>query len=543
MSGNLHHRRLRNGGVYLAVLGSAMVASVLAFSALTLQRVQNRQLGLAADIRQAQLNAEAAIELGLLTIKENSNWRTVYANTSAPWFTRATGSGTCQLIVTDPVDGNLTNDPLQPFLLTGIGAVGSAEQRVELYVEPSAQASDVVRAATQAGGSLSGQSATVDWNAVVATYQNAGTQINVNSLPSRNANLAQNESITDNSNYWTDANNVAASSFPAATQVQRATNVEGQAACLEIRRGNRNSGAANQLSVYSIKPSTTYRVDVQVLAPIFGNWFRASLVTQHGGTTLVHTGTAEQIGVWQSWRVLTFTVSTPAWSSHPTAAYLVINSDHPSGSSRDFYLDNLDVYETGGRFLTRSALGLGVNPFGSGNAQGIYWINCGGNKLVVEQSRILGTLVVLNPGSGSELSASPVHLSPATAGYPSLIVNGDLTIRATDLGLSEAECATNFNPAGLPYEFNSAFSAATDSGTGGINDIYPSEVQGLVAVSGNLTYENFPRVRGQTIVGGSISGTPSFEHRPDSFHNPPPSFVGPYLYDRRPSSVRKAVLP
>ena len=66
----------RRGSVYLAVLGTAMIVSVLALSALALQRVQNRMLTSSADVRQAQLNAEAAIELGLLTIKNDPNWRT-----------------------------------------------------------------------------------------------------------------------------------------------------------------------------------------------------------------------------------------------------------------------------------------------------------------------------------------------------------------------------------------------------------------------------------------------------------------------------------
>ena len=56
------------------------------------------------------------------------------------------------------------------------------------------------------------------------------------------------------------------------------------------------------------------------------------------------------------------------------------------------------------------------------NAQGLYWINCAGNKLVIERSRIKGTLLVLNPGSGSMIGAGPISWSPATPGYPALLV-------------------------------------------------------------------------------------------------------------------------
>jgi imidazolonepropionase len=47
------------------VLGTSLIVALLALSTLALQRIQNRMLTTTADIRQAQLNAEAAIELGL----------------------------------------------------------------------------------------------------------------------------------------------------------------------------------------------------------------------------------------------------------------------------------------------------------------------------------------------------------------------------------------------------------------------------------------------------------------------------------------------
>ena len=160
------------------------------------------------------------------------------------------------------------------------------------------------------------------------------------------------------------------------------------------------------------------------------------------------------------------------------------------------------------------------------NPNGIYWIDCGGSKLVIERSRILGTLVVLNPGAGSTIANGPIHLAPVSPGYPVLLVDGDFAIRATNRGLNESysgETGTNFNPAGIAYEFNNPLCSATDSSA---NDIYPSEIQGLVAVSGNLTFENQPRIRGQVIAGGTITGAPSLDHRLDSVLNPPPELHG-----------------
>src|SRR5262245_59256454 len=117
----------RRGSVYLAVLGTAMIAGVLAFSALALQRVQNRMLAASSEIHQAQLNAEAAIQMGLLSIKTDPSWRT--SNPHGNWFVnRSLGEGTCTLAVTDPQDASLTDSATEPIVMTGIGTVGQAVQ-------------------------------------------------------------------------------------------------------------------------------------------------------------------------------------------------------------------------------------------------------------------------------------------------------------------------------------------------------------------------------------------------------------------------------
>src|SRR5437868_10134557 len=90
--------KARRGGVYIAVLGSAMIIALLGLCALIGQRIQNRLLSSSTDIRQAQLNASTAVELALLTMKQDSNWRT--NNPSGNWFTnRSTGNGTCTVNV------------------------------------------------------------------------------------------------------------------------------------------------------------------------------------------------------------------------------------------------------------------------------------------------------------------------------------------------------------------------------------------------------------------------------------------------------------
>jgi hypothetical protein len=109
--------------------------------------------------------------------------------------------------------------------------------------------------------------------------------------------------------------------------------------------------------------------------------------------------------------------------------------------------------------------------------------------------------------------------------------------------LSEDENQVNFNPAGASYEFNNAVCSATDTAA---NDIYPSEIRGLVVIRNNLTFQNRPVIRGQLVVGNDISsssGELEVEYQSDALLNPPPGFLDPYAYIRRPTSARKVVLP
>jgi hypothetical protein len=311
-------------------------------------------------------------------------------------------------------------------------------------------------------------------------------------------------------------------------------------ACVRVDRNDKRAGAGNRLQVALLKPNTSYQVSIEVhpdLSLLQTNRFKVFMITEYvDGTYVESTGSTTTIN-WlaNAWTTCNATITTPSWTEEPANVYLVVNSDHVSGNDYRFYLDNVHVYENvTGRLLYGQALGPTV-----ANPQGIYWIDCGGGKLLVERSRILGTLVVRNPGTGSAIANGPIHMSPAKPGYPALLVDGNFAIRATSRVLNELEYGVNFNPSGMPYELNNPSAGSTDSNA---NDGYPSEIQGLVAVSGNLTFENSARVRGQVIVGGNVSGAFSLNYQPGSMINPPPSFYG-YRYDPRPISMRKVVLP
>jgi carbohydrate binding protein with CBM4/9 domain len=585
----------RTGGVYIAVLGTSLIVSLLALSALALQRIQNRMLDTSATIRQAQLNAEAAVELGLLAMKQNTNWRSTY--TSGRWINaRALTSGTCSLDGTDPVDGNLANNTTDPIVLTGIGDCGTAEQRVQVVVDPRTQPLSCLRSGVTAGHSItltgailrssglisantttasastiygnvqatsingstySGTSTQVTanqlptmptWSTVFDYYKTNGTQLDVSRFLSQPANnIARNSSVESpvGTNDWTGT---PQGSSPATIARTTALLNSGSASLLVSNRaGDYTAGAAQYIDNYAV-PGQQYTVScaVHITAGLSQN-FAISLTTKGTGAAQTATGPSTSVSI-LAWKNVTATLTAPSWSGNLAYAYIKIAGAGASNTA-DFYVDDLVVRESfTGKLIYQQVLGPGVNTVYSGaptNAQGIYWIDCAGTTpLIIARSRIKGTLLVLNPGPNSCIAAGPIRWSPAVAGYPALLVHADtasnanFTIKATNRVLSETENITNYNPTGAPSD---DFGQDTDT-----NDIYASEISGLVAVENNLTYQNNGLVRGAVIVGNDFvgpAGTFEVAYYPESLLNPPPGFTGTNTYVRRPASAAKMVLP
>jgi len=168
--------------------------------------------------------------------------------------------------------------------------------------------------------------------------------------------------------------------------------------------------------------------------------------------------------------------------------------------------------------LRRCVLSPASNPFGATNANGIYVIDCQGQALVITSCRIVGTLVLLNPGVGTAVTGA-VRWEPAVSNYPCLLVNGNITLQHWSANLSESTQATNFNPHGTPYIYPTGTS---DSDTA---DSYPSSIAGLVYVSGNVTTSNSPTIS-LLMIGGSLTlgGTLTLEYDSLYLNSPPPGF-------------------
>jgi hypothetical protein len=151
----------------------------------------------------------------------------------------------------------------------------------------------------------------------------------------------------------------------------------------------------------------------------------------------------------------------------------------------------------------------------SANALGVYVIDCGGKRLTIQNARIHGTLVLTNNTAGVRLTSN-VMIDPATAGYPAVITDGDLTITVSGVDLSEATQNVNFNPVGA------AFEGSADSDK---LDVYACEIRGLVYASGNITMSGGVSMTGPLLSGGTLTTTShTLIHRGVSPTVVPPGF-------------------
>ncbi len=164
--------------------------------------------------------------------------------------------------------------------------------------------------------------------------------------------------------------------------------------------------------------------------------------------------------------------------------------------------------------MVGGVLAPGYSDWGTTDAEGVYYINTKGADLWIEATRILGTLIITTQGGAVYVSWG-VYGTPARDDYPVLIVDGDLYVRMyADSGLEESWYSVNYNPPGVPYE------GVSDNDT---DDFYPSELRGLIHVTGDFEVQAETKLRGVVICGGDaqLSETLRIVHDSGLVDNPP----------------------
>ena len=174
------------------------------------------------------------------------------------------------------------------------------------------------------------------------------------------------------------------------------------------------------------------------------------------------------------------------------------------------------------------------NPYGTGvtNPEGIYVIDCLGQNIVVEDCRIVGTLVLLNAGATSKVK-STLNWEPAVPNYPALLAQCSDIQFFSGTGTLDESTVGNMNPPGTPYLDQ------TDSDT---VDSYPAIIKGLVYVTGIITGYSAGNFEGVMVAGADIvpfSAT-TLNYNPTFFNNPPPGFTSGNAVKITPGSWARA---
>ena len=112
-----------------------MILTTIGLGALFAIRVQRRSIQMTQDMAEARLHAQSAIELGLLFVQTNPNWRSAWSN--GTWISnQSLGQGTYSINGVDPGDGDLADSEYDPLVLTGVGTCGIARHQTQVTLVP-----------------------------------------------------------------------------------------------------------------------------------------------------------------------------------------------------------------------------------------------------------------------------------------------------------------------------------------------------------------------------------------------------------------------
>ncbi|HAC91939.1 MAG TPA: hypothetical protein DCF63_15140 [Planctomycetaceae bacterium] len=166
----------RHGVVLVVVLITALLVSVLAVTTLTTVRTEMRIGEDSGNIQQAQFNAQAALNLALDQIKNNSDWREDFAN--GLWSEdRPIGSGSYNVNLADPIDGNLTNDWYQPVDIVAMGKSGQATRRLQMSAQTKKIGFECLRSAIYAWQGIEFSGSTINTDHWITSNSNGSSAI------------------------------------------------------------------------------------------------------------------------------------------------------------------------------------------------------------------------------------------------------------------------------------------------------------------------------------------------------------------------------
>ncbi len=585
-----HNYRTRRGSIYVLTLGTTMIVAVLGLAALSLVRIQRLQMQGGDDMRHAQAHAKVSLDMAWYRVQNDASWRSKMA--SGTWATdQAIGDGFYSFTATDPTDGDLTDSLVDPVVIVGVGKSGNATQKLQMEIralqpglrclEPvahadndlkfdggtvtsarmvsanhdaevknSAQAYTDAEAANQiktgSGGVWHGTTTTAGaWPrqmpniaTVYDYYTSNGTTINYSDLPPWDANLIDNPGA--------EASSSSISPWYAVSCIATPSVVENNSGLRSFYVTARNDLA----DVFAQDVTSKLESGLTYYAEAYGDALSGNtnirlmlkLVATGTGTTYVTLADWTQIS---SMKMVSGSAAV-SWTGTLTQAefYIECNESTPS-----FYIDDVVLKENGApsdvNVIHRQVLSPASNPFGSGvtNSQGIYVIDCAGQKISIRNSRIVGTLILKNQNEPFSEIAGSMHWSPAVisadpvaTNLPVLLSNKQLNLFFTNTALDETLINANFNPSGTPYN------GSQDSDK---SDSYQSLINGLVYAEKNVEIQNSPTITGVLVGDNDINAknaTLTLKYDPIYYErNAPPGFKAAVTYYIVPASYRQVV--
>lgn len=156
------HRR-RGAALYITVMSTALLVSLLGLAGLTVMRIEHQQSQAETQVLAARCNARSAVELALARIDSDSNWRSTSTNgvESARVSLGPGHTGTLSFMFVDS-DGSL-NDPDRQLRLYGIGRADNAVQVCSIALATNTQGPIVVRSETSFSDLRVGEVDSNDW--------------------------------------------------------------------------------------------------------------------------------------------------------------------------------------------------------------------------------------------------------------------------------------------------------------------------------------------------------------------------------------------
>ncbi len=556
------HQRQRHGAIYAVVLFSSLIVASIGLASMQLMRLQGRSAEESDDFIAARIYARAAVDIGMLRIRKDPFWRTTYGN--GDWITKQTiDRGTFSLSAIDPVDNDVVTGDNHPIILTGTGRHGDAMFQTSVRLEVGPQTGSCLEVSMISGDDMDVEGATLTSDQTICSNERidsiSGSIINANveayddidgstytkstqlrltrrSMPdpllvlddylsngtaihySSLRNWPQPEILT-NTTFESGAHNWRAMG-DCTLQRSSTQKKDGNYSLRVTARGDENAVAAQQIPVSSIRSGDTYEVLLNVF-PTANAQVRAVLKLETSETstlTFITPVTALDANEWGSvgGRL------APTWTGTLNQATLYVLIDVAS----DYYMDSVSLLNTtypSNSYVLDGLLSPTNNPFGgSTNAKGIYLINCEGNDVQVGRARIVGTVVFLNPGSGTTITG-PLVWEPAEPNYPALLTNDTLCIALSSAGFNETNVGTNLNPPETPYPMNGGTSNSQFTDT----DSYPSEISGLIYSTHDLKFSATSNVTGVVIAHEKIkveATSLNLNYDSSYFENPPPGF-------------------